>query len=642
MLTEELLGNNDFALDETHHYPARVCLVLGNSSGFASSIWLDDIKVECKSATNMTLPSVFADGMVLQRNKPINIWGWDAQAGDVITATIGTNTASDVADENGEFSITLSSMEAATDQTLTLSNSNAGSITYTDVNIGEVWYCGGQSNMELKMGSVFDADEIIAAADDYNVRTFKVGVEAAYELQKDVMNGSWSQVTSSNVSSVTGIGYIAAYQLQRELDVPVALIECYQGGSAAQAWLNYERLFAADREFIYNDASILPSVRNSWGCEGRTLWQDYDYYWSVGEIYDTTNAEGTLIDGSEGSIGERFAPTGFYNAMQGPLANYAIAGVMWYQGESQPNARIPDQYNYLLYDLIEQWREDFKDENLPVMLVQLAPYAAEEGRNFYEIRQVQLDTAKRLENVGVISTAYEGTYDSNDTGGAIHPGTKVPVGNRMAATILAMVYDKAYYEGTEEYTGPVYEYMEVEGNQAILHFSHIGDGLKIKDNEPALTGFKISGDGTTFVDATASFVGDTVVVTADSVTSPVAVQYAYVNSYAVSGAPDTLGGNLENSIGQPAFPFLATLGDAELHGAKVVDGKLQVEIWERGHNETEYTVVINDNTYTATFETAGNFIVTTESAANVGDSVTVTLKTADGSKVIEEKTVTVE
>ncbi len=642
VITEDLLTNIGSG------YPARVFLSLGNSSSnYPSTVYVDDIKVEFKLSVGLTMPSIFADGMVLQRNKTVPVWGWNGEEGDSVKVEIGSYSAMGTVDKNGEFYIELPEMEGASNQTLTVTNlTGGGTLEFTNVGIGEVWYCSGQSNMELKMSSVFDTEEIVANADKYDVRSFKVGVTAAYELQKDVKNGAWKQVTSSNVNGVTAIGYIAAYQLQKELGVPVAIIECYQGGSAAQAWLNYERLFAADREFIYNDPTILPTVRNNWGCEGRTLWEDYDYYWSVGEIYSSANKEGTLIDGAYGSAGERFAPTGFYNAMQGPLANYAIAGVMWYQGESQPNARIPDQYNYLLFDLIDQWREDFKDEDLPVMLVQLAPYSAESGRSFFGIRQVQLDTSKRLENIGVISTAYEGTFDSNDVGGTIHPGTKVPVGNRMAATILGMVYDKAYYEGTTEYTGPVYEYMEISGNKAILHFSHIGDGLKIKDGDTALTGFKISGDGVTFVDATATIVGDTVVVTAASVASPVAVQYSYVNTYAVTGAPDTLGGNLENSIGQPAFPFLATLGDAEIHGATAVSGKVNVEIWERGHNETSYKVIVKvgnvEKEYTVSFETADNNIIVTDIAASAGDSVTVTLKTADGASVIEQSTLTVE
>lgn len=643
-ITEDFLSMAELTFDDTNikeHYPVRPFISFGsNSSNFPKTVYIDDFTVEyamLNTDIGVELPSIFADNMVLQRGKKVPVWGWDGTPGDTIIATVGEYSASAIVDENGEFYLELPEMQGATEQILTVKNGNAG-VSFENVGIGEVWYCSGQSNMELKLSDIFDIDEIVANANNYDVRSFKVGVTAKYELQKDVTNGKWSQITKSNVKSVTAIGYIAAYQIQKELGVPVALIECYEGGSAAQAWLSYEKLFAEDRADAYNNKEWIPAVKNNWGCEGRTIWEDYDYYWSIGELYATAKSEGTLIDGTEGSTGKRFAPTGLYNAMQGPLANYAIAGVMWYQGESQPNARVSEQYNYILNDLIEQWREDFSDDDLPVMLVQLAPYGSDANRSFFGIRQVQLDTHKRLENVGVICTAYEGAIDNTDpNGNPIHPGTKIPVGDRMADTIMAMVYG-----AEEEYCGPEYEYMEIDGNKAILHFSHIGEGLKIKDGDTKLTGFKISADGTKFVDATAQIVGDTVVVTASSVSAPVAVQYAYVNMIDVKGAPDTLGGNLENSISQPAFPFLATMGDAEVHGASVVDGKVNVEIWERGHNETSYqvTVKVNGTTkeYTASFETAGNCIIETEISAKSGADVTVTVKDSAGN-VIDTKTV---
>lgn len=645
-ITEDFLHMADLTFDDAsikQHYPVRPFISLGsNSSNFPREVYIDDFTVEyamLNTDIGVTLPSVFDDNMVLQREKKVPIWGWDGTPGDVITATIGQHTASATVDEKGEFCLELPEMKGATGQTLVIQNKNAA-VTFENVGIGEVWYCSGQSNMELKLGSVFDTSAIIAEANKCDVRTFKVGVTAKYELQKDVTNGRWLQVTASNVKDVTAIGYIAAYQIQKALDVPVALIECYEGGSSAQAWLSYEKLFAAERESVYNDPSVLPTVRNNWGCEGRTIWQDYDHYWSVGKIYQTTKSEGTLIDGSHGSNGRRFAPTGLYNAMQGPLANYAIAGVMWYQGESQVNARLSSQYNYLQYDLIQQWREDFKDPDLPVMLVQLAPYEAGSGRNFFEIRQIQIDTAKRMDNVGVICTAYEGTFDDKDVGGAIHPGTKVPVGNRMADTILATVYDVDM-----EYCGPMYERMEISGSKAILHFSHIESGLAIKAGESKLTGFKISGDGVNFVDATATIVGDTVEVTAPTVALPVAVRYAYVNVVPISGAPDTLGGNLENGEGKPAFPFVATLGDAEVHGASLTAGKLLVEIWERGHNETAYDVTVNvggvTKKYEVAFETAGNYRIETDISAATGASVTVTISDRSGNTV-ESQTVVVK
>jgi hypothetical protein len=257
---------------------------------------------------------------------------------------------------------------------------------------------------------------------------------------------------------------------------------------------------------------------------------------------------------------------------------------MWYQGEANNDYLQPDQYSYVLSDLINQWRSDFRDADLPVMVVQLAPYS----NHFEHIRQTQFEIATGDDNVGLIVTAYEGpVYDADgkcidlDNGGVygkgngVHPGVKVPVGNRMYNTIMNMVYGANY-----EYSGPLYESMTVSGNKAILTFTH-ADGLQIRSGDTALKGFTVSADGKTFVAATATIVGNTVEVYADGVASPVAVRYAYVNKvyetrvpspevYAPRGdgtygqaiAQDTLGGNLENSASLPASPFEATLADA--------------------------------------------------------------------------------
>ena len=631
----------EFTLPNSLNDPSLICLAIDqrydndNTTPYSSELYIDDIVItEYVAPEKLTLPAIFADNMILQRNKPIPVWGFSGTPGDEITVSIDSTSVTDTVDENGDFYVELPAMQAATNKTLIVKN-NTDNTTYefNNVGIGEVWYCGGQSNMELTLTNTWDIDDLVADMENVDVRSFKVSVTSSYEPKKDLPSGSGWKIV--NTKSVTAIGYIAAAKLYKELNVPIALIECYQGGSAAQAWLSYEKVFAPEREAIYNNPNWKPAnasgTFNSWGCEGRTMWEDYDYYWSIGEIYPTTNAKGTLINGTAGSAGQRFAPTSFYNAMQAPLANYAIAGVMWYQGESQPNARLWEQYNYILYDLISQWREDFKDENLPVMIVQLAPYGSEAGREFREIRQVQLDTHKRMDNVEVICTAYEGNIGSTDPGGSIHPATKRPVGERMGNTILATVYGKDI-----EYCGPEYEWMEVKENKVILHFTHIAEGLKIKDGQTELKGFTISADGNTFVDATATIAGDTVEVYAESVTNPVAVNYAFVN-YAKadnSASPNWLGGTLENSIGQPAFPFKASLTDpfikdikffdetkviTSLTAADIKNGiKFDAEIYELGHTKTEHKVIValyngenmvSAKVYSTQFNTAGNYVV---------------------------------
>jgi sialate O-acetylesterase len=603
-------------------YPARVFIGLGNASRHAANIYLDDVTVYFKPSVGVTLPSIFADGMVLQRNKPVKIWGWNGLAGDIIEAKIGTTSATATVDANGEFIVQLPAMSATSKQTLTVTNTTSGaSVVYTNIGIGEVWYCSGQSNMELKMGQVHNAEAIVADASNCDIRSFKINISSKYTLQKDVSGGTWKQITTDNTSGVSAIGYMTAYNVYKVLnlteDVPVAIIESYNGGSSANAWLSRDKVFAADRAEIYDNEDWIPKnadgsvmTAGSGGLEGKTMYEDYEYYWQVG-----TSAEGTLRAGEHGNIGNRFAPTGLYNGMQGPLANYALAGVMWYQGEARTNSLRPEEYNYILNDLVEQWREDFCDENLPVVIFQLAPYS-----DYYNlIRQVQLDTAKRFDNVYAITTAYEGAVysaasgelcldldrDKNGKGNGIHPGTKVPVAERAAYTLLSNVYGESDDYAT--YLNPEYLSISVNGNVATLTFAN-ADGLKVRDGDSALTGFRAyAADGTELMVSSAVISGETVVITTAEGTLPVKITYAFDNSgtrrqvsYASLAQNDgyapqyinVMTGNLENGKGQPAIPFLAEVSEANVHEVSAADGKLYVEIRELGHTVSSYKVQV--------------------------------------------------
>ena len=668
-------------------YPTRVFIGLGHSnSNYPATVYVDDIKVSFKDSVGLTLPSIFADNMIVQRNATTAVWGWDGMAGDKITATLGTQSASGTVDENGEFYLEIPAQAGASGQTLTVTNETGGTnVSYKNVGIGEVLYCSGQSNMQLSVKAVHNNAELIAEADSLDVRSFKMsGSNSVYTPQRDVKNGSWTKITSSNVTGRSAIAYVTASQLQAELGVPVAIIEAFNGGSAANAWLGYDKVFAADRAEIYNDRAGLPTwaefpnedtqrhedglLRNGSGVEGRTMWEDYDYYWQVG-----TANEGTRASCLYGGYSDRFAPTGLYNGVQYPLKNYAVGAVLWYQGEARLNSMQPEQYNYILKDLVDQWREDFRNDELPVVIFQLAPYSA----YYNEIRQSQLDTAKRDDHVYAITTATEGAIYSQASGGscldldrstksdgtqsggnAIHPGSKIPVATRAANTLLANEYGVASYASL---LNPEYQSMTVNGNVVTLTFSD-ANGLKIHSGDAALEGFRAldaSGNELTVVSAVID--GDTVVVTTEAGTTPSVVTYGWwvsstrreVNypNIELNGTEyptqyiNVMEGNLENAAGQPAIPFYASVSDISIYDVSAEDGKLTVEIRELGHLCSTYRVVVDINgtatEYTADFTTAGNFVVDGLTVKS-GDSVTVTLKTADGASLIEVKSVSVQ
>jgi sialate O-acetylesterase len=220
-------------------------------------------------------------------------------------------------------------------------------------------------------------------------------------------------------------------------------------------------------------------------------------------------------------------PTVLFNGKIAPLIPYAIKGVIWYQGES--NNQKPFEYRTLFPRLIADWREKWGQGDFPFLFVQIAPYKADVP----ELREAQFLTWKKTPNTAMAVTVDVG--DAND----IHPRQKEPVGQRLALAARALVYGEKI-----EYSGPEYDSMKVDKNRVILNFKHIGSGLVAKDGP--LKGFTIAGGDKKFVEAKAEIQGDTVVVTSDQISSPVAVRYGFTN------IPD---GNLWNKEGLPASTF---------------------------------------------------------------------------------------
>jgi sialate O-acetylesterase len=227
-------------------------------------------------------------------------------------------------------------------------------------------------------------------------------------------------------------------------------------------------------------------------------------------------------------------PSGLFNAMIMPLTNYAIRGVIWYQGEG--NSGRPIQYRKLFPDLIRDWRRTWNEGDFPFLFVQLANWGVYmPDLNWPELREAQA-MALSLPKTGMAVAIDIGDgYD-------IHPKNKQDVGYRLALAAQGVAYGRDVI-----YSGPTYESMTVEGENVRLHFRYVGSGLMIKTFlGPSLRGFEIAGDDRKFVGAEAKIDGDTIVVHSGKVTHPVAVRYAWaMNPWC----------NLYNRMGLPASPF---------------------------------------------------------------------------------------
>jgi sialate O-acetylesterase len=242
-----------------------------------------------------------------------------------------------------------------------------------------------------------------------------------------------------------------------------------------------------------------------------------------------TDQEG--IDPQLTFSGQQNRPASLYNAMIAPLAQYAIRGAIWYQGEA--NTSRAYTYRSLFPDMIRDWRRLWDQGDFPFLFVQIAPFDYGSPKVAAELREAQMMTLS-LENTGMVVTTDIATIDD------IHPTNKLDVGKRLALWALAKNY------GRDElvFSGPLYRSMQVEGDKIRLHFDHVGGGLLVRDGE--LTDFTIAGKDRKFVEAKARIERNTIIVWSGRLAKPVAVRFGWTN---------TAEPNLFNKEGLPASTF---------------------------------------------------------------------------------------
>jgi sialate O-acetylesterase len=381
----------------------------------------------------------------------------------------------------GKWKVELPALEAGGPHELVVSGGNT--LTLHDVLVGEVWLASGQSNMQWAINQSADPPAVIAASDCPQLRLFTVNREFLPDPILEVRGGPWKVSSPETTPDFTAVGYHFGRHLQTALGVPVGILSTNLGGTAAEWWTSKETL-AADPEL----AGLISDARSS----------------------------------------------GLYNAMIAPLVPFACRGVIWYQGES--NAGRAWQYRRLFPTMIQNWRKSF-GQDFPFLFVQLAPFhkiVNEPGdSDWAELREAQLHTMQTVPKTGMAVITDVG--DEVD----IHPKQKEPVGARLALAARAIAYGEAI-----EFSGPVFEKLEVRGKEAVLRFSHLGGGLEVRGEK--LTGFAIAGEDKKFHNADARIEGETVVVSCPAVANPVAVRFGWANFPVV---------NLWNKAGLPASPF---------------------------------------------------------------------------------------
>jgi sialate O-acetylesterase len=502
---------------------------------------------------DVTMHGLFTHHMVLQRDIPVSVFG-TAAPGENVTVSFAGQSRSVTAGKDGHWSVKLAAMKAST-QPASMSIEGKNKITLNDIVIGDVWVCSGQSNMAMGLSGC-DRPEDIQTAEIPLLRQFhSPGLVVNHQVTNT--KGAWVVCSPQSAAGFTAAGFHFGRRLHQETGIPIGLIKVAWSATAIEPWISTAGLaaipeLAKDKELL--DQKIAAYVDVLAGMPPKL-----DAYVAEARKAISGNTElPTPIDFPVYPIGGN-GPGGWhclYNGMIHPLVNFAIKGVIWYQGES--NGSEGDSYFQKKRALIGGWRQAWNQGDFPFYFVQLASFGDPKqfmspsgDTGWPKLRMAQNKTLT-LPNTGM-ALAIDLADNSPGNRDPIHPKNKKEVGERLALWALA----KDYGRKDLVYSGPLYKEMKIEGDKIRITFDHVGSGLTVatkKDYEPIveepqgkLQRFAIAGEDKKWVWANAVIDGETVLCSSPEVPKPVAVRYAFAQN------PD--GCNLYNHEGLPASPF---------------------------------------------------------------------------------------
>ncbi len=476
----------------------------------------------------LSLPTLISDGMVLQRNSEVPLWGWGTPGTDVyVKVGWSDETYSVRADGKGEWRVTVATGQAGGPYDIQVAGEN--SLTIKNVLLGEVWVCSGQSNMVYILAGSINGESVAAQANDDSLRFFQVPQRTGDVPAQDCYS-QWQSCTPETARIFSAVGYYFGSELRKELGVPIGLIQPSVGGTPVDAWIEEDVLksvpdFAVNVKRYYELLKDYPKAK-----------KEYD---KKLQEYEASLAGGIAITKPQPPMGpDHFQkPSGLYNAMIAPLVPYGLAGFIWYQGES--NSWRAHQYIKMFPAMVKSWRSKW-GANLPFYYVQIAPctYYDNDSHGMANI-SAELREAQRLSLDIISNSGMAVTLDTVDDYEDIHPKNKKDPGCRLAKLALKATYNRDIVA-----SGPLYKRMEVQGGNVRIYFDHVGSGLVIRSESE--TGFEIAGSDGRYYPASVKIEGDSLVLSAVEVLEPVAARYAWSN---------TAKATLFNREGLPASSF---------------------------------------------------------------------------------------
>ena len=517
--------------------------------GKAPLLYVDDL---CLVRLTSGFADVFGDHMVLQRGKPVPVWGWTKDAGQKVTVAFNGQTKTATANQDGRWEITLDPMPAGGPLVLELD----GRPTAYDVMVGDVWLCSGQSNMEMgvdKLHGIYaQAPEVLAEANYPQIRLWHAAKQFSpqpmhsYVVRQNAYMAEhqavWNVCAPDTVGrggwgGFSALGYFFGREIQADQKVAVGLMQVAHGGTAIEAWMSAEAL-----QKIPRDQWVISPMAQ--------MARDKVKIASLPAVPEGVTAPtAAYAEAITATYGEPPAALNYasacFNSLVSPVFPMALRGVLWNQGEHNGSDRF---YADKLKGLIADWRAKSRQKDLPFIITQLCNWQTNPDSHFQWVREAQLQVSQTVPNtalavpIDLADKRGEGGHGNDGYGpGEIHPIRKQAVGHRNALAARALVYGEKIVS-----SGPVYRSCKEENGKLRIAFDSVGGGLMAKGDK--LLGFRIAGADRKFVPAEAAIEGDTVVLSAPAVAAPVAARYGFEQFV------DPLC-NLYNKEDLPASPF---------------------------------------------------------------------------------------
>ncbi len=483
-------------------------------------------------AAEVRLPHLFSDHAVIQRDRPVRVWGW-ARPGEQVSVSFHQQKLSVTANDWGQWETWLTPESAGGPYTLNVSgDATASPITRNDILVGDVWIASGQSNMEMPLKGfnpdtqIKDHEKEIAAANHPKIRLLLQRKRPAAVPLADT-DDTWAVCTPETAANFSAVAYFFGRDVQdHEKGVPIGLIDTSWGGTPAMTWMSTQGAGFLGQESVFtNGASVVADQGTA---------DEIKANWAAQDTADKAAGRTPVTHPRQaGDRGSSWNPAALYNGMLAPYTKYAIRGAIWYQGEADQSAAYAQYYSRVFGGMIQDWRRQWAQGDFPFLFVQLSSWGSNTPDGWSTVRDAQRKTLS-LVNTGMAVSLDVG-HPTN-----IHPGDKQTVGARLAAAALAISYG-AKAEGFS----PMFEQATTETGGMRAWFTH-AEGLAPKTG--AVGGFEIAGADHKFVpaDAKVEKVGsfETVVATAATVKEPKYIRYGWmpvVTSYLYNSAGLPLG-----------------------------------------------------------------------------------------------------